>query len=364
MERLNCVMDSDAKDLARKAIDNHVQTPSSPPTSLGFGTITCDSTTISSNLQSSLYHHITSIQMFKWLAGSDNECSEIDVVPLHRQSYATARKESSLSTKLFITKWVSGDTATGRVMKRRKKRLLSTCPICNAQDEHLRHILTCPSNQASSYRKKLLAELIDWLKNSTTHPKITNFINIGLSNWLSTNKNYDWPPDSIIFTDCPIINNAFRSQLRIGWFYFLCGFLSSELVQVQSRYVLSRGLKFSTNRWAVNLIKKLWGFLHAIWTFRNECLHESESIHKMTRSILLQQAITSEYNIGLGSLPPNFSSYFHLPLQQLLKKNIAYRKRWFLIIRSGREGHNANTYHDIFFSNGPLRQWVKLKPLP
>ena len=302
--------------------------------------------------------------MFKWLAGSDNECSEIDVVPLHRQSYATARKESSLSTKLFITKWVSGDTATGRVMKRRKKRLLSNCPICDAPDEHLRHILTCSSNKASSYRECLLAKLIDWLKISHTHPKIENFIKIGLTKWFSTAKNFDWPPESIIFTDCPIINNALKPQLRIGWFYFLCGFLSSDLVQLQSTYLISRGLKISTNRWATNLIKKLWAFLHAIWTFRNECLHENEFIHKMTRSILLKQSITSEYNIGLGFLPYTFSSYFHLPLQQLLKKNNAYLKRWFLIIRSGREGHNANICQDIFSSNDPLRKWVKLKPLP
>ena len=172
------------------------------------------------------------------------------------------------------------------------------------------------------------------------------------------------PQKSDIFSDCPTINNALKSQLRIGWFYFLCGFISSDLVKIQSTYIFSRGLKISTNRWAVNLIKQLWSFLHAIWVFRNECLHQNDSVHKLTRSILLKQAITSEYNCGICRLPPTYSSYFHLPLQQLLRKNISYLKRWFLIIRSGREGHKASVCQDIFSSNEPLRQWVKLKPLP
>ena len=364
MEHLNCVMDHDAKRIARRAIKNHTRPPTSLPTSLGFGTVTCSSTTITSNLQSSLYRQITTNNLLKWLAYNDEEGSEIDVIPLHLQSYTTARKESSLSMKLFITKWISGDTATGRMMKRRKKRLLSNCPICDATDEHIRHILKCSSNKASSYRKKLLENLNDWLKKSHTHPKIVNFINRGLSKWFSTNNQIHWSPESEIFSDCPIINNALRSQLRIGWFYFLCGFISSELVQLQSTYFLSRGLKKSPNRWSSNLIKQLWSLLHAIWIFRNECLHENDSIHKITRSILLKQSITSEYNCGLGLLPHTYSSYFHLPLQQLQNKNIAYLKRWFLIIRSGREGHNGNICHDIFSSNGPLRQWVKLKFLP
>ena len=327
LEHLNCVMDRNAKQIARKAINEQLQSPPSLPTSLGFGTITCNSTSITSNLQSSLYEQITTMRLLNRLASIDDEGSDLNVIPLHLQSYATARKEVSLSMKIFITKWISGDTATGKVMKRRKKRLISNCPSCDAPDEDLRHILTCPSNISSSYRNKLLANLIDWLKKSHTHPKIVNFINIGLSNWFSTNKKNDWPPDSDIFSDCPIINEALRTQLRIGWFYFICGFLSSDFVKLQSTYFMSRGFKISTNRWATNLIKQLWSFLHAIWVFRNECLHQNDSVHKLTRSILLKQAITSEYNNGIGLLPHTYSSFFHLPLQQLLRKNISYLKR-------------------------------------
>ena len=363
LEKLNCQMDLQAKDIARDAILHQHGPPSDTSTSLGFGPITCDSTIITDNLQSSLYHQVTSKEMLHWLASNEEAQSELHQVPLALNSLAIARKESSLALKLFITKWLSGDTATGKIMTRRKQRLLSNCPLCDAPNEHLLHVITCPATKASTLRSKLLSDLAEWLKASHTHPRITHFINLGLSTWF-TDQNFHWTPDSNLFSDCPIINKTLRSQLKIGWFYFLCGFISSDLVELQSSYFISINSKKSSIRWTTNLIKKLWYFLHELWTHRNECLHENESIHKLTRSILLKQSITEEYNSGLGNLPSNFSSYFHLPLPQLLSKNTEFLKRWFLIIRSGRECHNTLQSSDVFSTNGPLRRWIKLKPLP
>ena len=65
--------------------------------------------------------------MLEWLALNNNAQSEIHTVPLDLKGFATARKESSLSLKLFITKWLSGDTASGKVMVRRKQRQISKC---------------------------------------------------------------------------------------------------------------------------------------------------------------------------------------------------------------------------------------------
>ena len=171
-------------------------------------------------------------------------------------------------------------------------------------------------------------------------------------------------PDSNLFSDCPSVNKALLSQLNIGWYYSLCGFLSSELVNLQSSYFISINSKKSGLRWSANFTKQLWHFLHELWINRNECLHESESIHKLTRTIILKNAITLEYNQGLGNLPSNYSSYFHPPLQHLLSKKTSYLKRWFLVIRSGRECHNPSLPVDPFTTNGPLRTWIKLKPLP
>jgi hypothetical protein len=55
-------------------------------------------------------------------------------------SFRKARKECSFPMQKFISKWLSGDTATGLVMKRRKQHLHAHCPRCDEDDEHLLHM--------------------------------------------------------------------------------------------------------------------------------------------------------------------------------------------------------------------------------
>ena len=218
------------------------------------------------------------------------------------------------------------------------------------------------SLQASHRRSSLLSKLIEWLKNAQTHPQIVNFVTLGLSQWFSDHL-HQWDSSSDIFSSCNEINSALTSQLQIGWYYFLCGFLSSDLVNLQSTYFHSINSTQSSLRWSANFIKQLWLFLHELWIARNESLHQSESIHKLTRIILLKNSISSEYALGLDRLPTNYSSYFHLPLQTLLNKSSSFLKRWFLVVRSGRECQPTFHSSDIFSINGPIRQWVKLKPI-
>ena len=109
--------------------------------------------------------------------------------------------------------------------------------------------------------------------------------------------------------------------------------------------------------------EKLWNIIHQLWLQRNEYLHTSESLHHMTRLNLLKASITDEYNLGVHDLPLNYSTYFHLPLPTLLKKSPSYLKRWFLIIRSGRESLPPSLPPDVFSTNGPMRKWIKLAPV-
>ena len=74
-------------------------------------------------------------------------------------SFRKARKECSFPMQKFISKWLSGDTATGVVMKRRKQRLHAHCPLCDEDDEHLLRVLICPDEAAIDFRKPLLTEL-------------------------------------------------------------------------------------------------------------------------------------------------------------------------------------------------------------
>ena len=223
-------------------------------------------------------------------------------------------------------------------------------------------VITCPASQASNLRQRLISDLMDWLRDMNTHPCIIKFIHLGVNKWIS-NRQFKWQPHSAIFSDCPSINKALTSQLQVGWYYFLCGILTTELVDLQQSHYTQLASKRSSTRWAANLIKKLWKFLHQLWTQRNEALHHTQSLYHMTNLHLLKQSITTEYNIGLDSLPPTYSSYFHLPLPNLLLKSSSYLKRWFLVIRPGRESDPSFISSDIFSINGPLRSWSRLQAI-
>ena len=63
LEKLNCDRDSDAKTIARSQIDGTAPPSTHSSSHLGFGTITCESTLVTSNIQSTLYKNITHTNM-------------------------------------------------------------------------------------------------------------------------------------------------------------------------------------------------------------------------------------------------------------------------------------------------------------
>ena len=77
----------------------------------------------------------------------------------------------------------------------------------------------------------------------------------------------------------------------------------------------------------------------------------------------LKTSIIMEIEIGLATLPTVYSSYFKIPLARLLGKSPAYLKRWFLVIRSGREALAIGADMDTFSFDGTLRSWIGLSPL-
>jgi len=159
-----------------------------------------------------------------------------------------------LASSFLSQKWLSGNTATGRTMAIRKQIILTNCPRCDKEDEHLLHVLTCPASCAHALRKDLITTLVAWLNTNSTHPYIIEFFNSGLSKWF-LDQEYIWDASSILFSDCNIINQSLQSQLDIGWYHLLCGMLSDDLVQLQASYYSSIHSTKSATRWGSSLIK-------------------------------------------------------------------------------------------------------------
>jgi hypothetical protein len=166
-------------------------------------------------------------------------------------SFRKARKECSFPMQKFISKWLSGDTATGLVMKRRKQRLHAHCPLCGEDDEHLLHVLICPDATAVDFRKPLLTELETWLIHEDTHPDIAEYLLTGLTFWFED----PFGTEPAIRSAVPSIRQAASLQSQeIGWYAFLCGFIVVPLVTCQQAHYSSIQSRRRGERWAIRLI--------------------------------------------------------------------------------------------------------------
>ena len=142
----------------------------------------------------------------------------------------------------------SEDTATSRVMLQQKQRLYSYCPRYQAPDTYLLHILTCPAISCLRLSADLLGKFENWLTTTKKHPDIKSCFILGLFKWFE-DQSHSWTELSSIFKNEDSTNQAFRSQLSLGWFHTVCGFLSSSLIATQQTYFIDIRSRKSSRRW-------------------------------------------------------------------------------------------------------------------
>ena len=149
--------------------------------SIGLGTITCDKTIIASRIQHSIYTHILHSKFTIYYAKKYNINPDLMTNEVYWKSFQLARKENRFGMNIFITKWISGDTATGNVMVQRKQRIDSKCPRCVFPDENTTHVLQCQDPGICELRDNTLLELRVWMKSVHTQSDIEHFIFHGLT---------------------------------------------------------------------------------------------------------------------------------------------------------------------------------------
>jgi hypothetical protein len=311
-----------------------------------------------SNFQKSLAYGIHHNDMVEYIADK----WEIDANLLHDTvawpSIAKARKSASFPFQRFISKWISEDTATGIVMRRRKQRVLANCPRCDAPEEHLVHILTCPHPDVQTLTTNLLVELELWLTQEDTYPHIIPILIDSIRSWLSdpygNEPHIVWPTN--------LIRVAFNAQRELGWYAFLMGFITKPIVSMQNSYYSTIQSRKKGSTWATRLIVKCWNIVYHLWTHRNSVLHESQVLASLSGLDALRASISAEYAVGRSSLHPVYTRYFTTTLETILLRPPDQLKLWFLLIRSGREALHIRT-PDTFSTNATLRNWIGLPPI-
>ena len=85
-----------------------------------MGIVTCKGGLVTSRIQHTLYAKIVNLKLLQWYSEKFSILEYLIADNVHWRSVNLARKESRFSLSTFINKWISGDTATGRVIVQKK----------------------------------------------------------------------------------------------------------------------------------------------------------------------------------------------------------------------------------------------------
>ena len=77
---------------------------------------------------------------------------------------------------------------------------------------------------------------------------------------------------------------------------------------------------------------------------------------------VLNKSVEAEWTTGLSDLPAfEFSPYFRMKLEKLMKKSVEGKKDWLTTLKMARELYkDRNVREDEFDANDTLRDWIVL----
>ena len=76
-----------------------------------------------------------------------------------------------------------------------------------------------------------------------------------------------------------------------------------------------------SNSWFKQLSLRLWSITFNLLKHRNQILHESDAIQRLSGIDTLRTSVIAEYTSSQDVLPMSYTSFFYLPLPILLRKS-------------------------------------------
>lgn len=90
-----------------------------------------------------------------------------------------------------------------------------------------------------------------------------------------------------------------KSQDKIRWRRFMEGMVSSEVLKLQSEFVVVQGMGMPMKRWSRGLITKLLEVMHGRWIYRNLLVHDrSSGVLAIWKKEELQKEIQRQQELG------------------------------------------------------------------
>ena len=131
------------------------------------------------------------------------------------------------------------------------------------------------------------------LKNAMTligtNPHILTYLVDGLNNWFEDP--YGDEPEQDVTTEFRQITN---SQNSLGWYATLLGLFHKDLLSYQDKHYKEIGSRRTGTAWGKHMAIKLWNFTYQMWASRNECLHDSVTVHEFKGLEVLHSSILTE----------------------------------------------------------------------
>ena len=119
LKTLNCNIDSLDKDFAIKYMGEH--TVLFNPVTLDMGSIYCQGGLVISGIKYSIYSSALHTSAVVYLSSTLNILVEVLTHDTAWKYIIIARKDSNWNTYVLVTKWLSRDTVTCRIILQRKK---------------------------------------------------------------------------------------------------------------------------------------------------------------------------------------------------------------------------------------------------
>lgn len=235
------------------------------------------------------------------------------------------------------TKFIFDQWHTGKKRERvssTKETNLDKCPCCRVMTETTIHVLQCRHNPD---RVQAISEFGKNMSPTAYHP-VFALVKGGVMAWL---EGTEYAPE---VTEFPRkmrerITIALKAQEAIGWDNAIKGYMSVEWRHLAEENIYDNEKETQHGTGTIKLVtilRQLHKVAQRLWKSRNQVLHQSdEQDLKAMRDSELREI--RELYAHPEALQAGDRHYCAQPLEAILKKNPATRRRWLRYTRLSRE---------------------------
>ena len=245
----------------------------------------------------------------------------------------------STRKRLWVTKHVSGFSATNKALSYRLPNHSPKCPCCNLPhvEEDTHHQLFCTDPNRINLWKDSLEDLHTWLKVNDSEPNLTNTIMTYVSH-----------KDTVTFRDAghPFFQFT-HIQDKIGWTNFLEGKITTEIRQIQTVHLQNISSDINIDTWIQSLISQLLHFIHVQWLYRNEVVHrKTKDGLKRSEGAAIRIAIRVQLNLGIDDIDEEDHFLLQHTAEEIYQWSGEEKKLWLCAITAARQAANYNLQPD------------------